>query len=286
MRMMSYNAIRGALYGFTVGDALGAATEFMSKETIAKQYGTVTKMLGGGWLNLRPGEVTDDTEMMIAIGNALVAADGKNASGELRRLPDIFYAESCIKLANWFDSNPKDVGGRTKFVIQECKGKDYQEWWACKGAENALGNGGLLRALFPILAGMKEPAIRQGFLTHNNKETERTIAQMFYDIHSLAHGEYENNPNIKHSEPEGTAIATYINAIHWLQSTRTFKDAVLGAVNDGGDADSIAAITGALAGVKYGYNAIPADFVKALPEVIKNRLNFYVNFIVNFRKMH
>ena len=36
------NKIRGSLYGFAIGDAMGATTEFMSKESIKKQYGKVT----------------------------------------------------------------------------------------------------------------------------------------------------------------------------------------------------------------------------------------------------
>ena len=53
--------IRGALYGVAVGDALGGPLEFMSDWQICNTYGRVTDMIGGGWLNLKPGEVTDDT---------------------------------------------------------------------------------------------------------------------------------------------------------------------------------------------------------------------------------
>ncbi|MBM4048945.1 MAG: ADP-ribosyl-[dinitrogen reductase] hydrolase, partial [Planctomycetes bacterium] len=56
---------RGVLVGLATGDALGAPLEFMSATEISRQHGTVRDMRGGGWLRLKPGEYTDDTEMAI-----------------------------------------------------------------------------------------------------------------------------------------------------------------------------------------------------------------------------
>ena len=55
--------IRGGLYGVAVGDALGATLEFMAKEETKQKHGQLRDIIGGGWLHLRPGEWTDDTEM-------------------------------------------------------------------------------------------------------------------------------------------------------------------------------------------------------------------------------
>ena len=66
------NKISGALYGVAVGDALGAPLEFMSAAEITRKYGSAVKdMIGGGWLNVEPGEVTDDTQMTIAVALAI-----------------------------------------------------------------------------------------------------------------------------------------------------------------------------------------------------------------------
>ena len=51
--------IAGAVYGFAIGDSVGATTEFMSKDEIKLKYGEVTKQLGGGWLGLNHGDVTE-----------------------------------------------------------------------------------------------------------------------------------------------------------------------------------------------------------------------------------
>lgn len=44
--------IAGSVYGFAIGDAMGATTEFMNRAQIKKQYGQVTDIIGGGWLIL------------------------------------------------------------------------------------------------------------------------------------------------------------------------------------------------------------------------------------------
>lgn len=59
------NKIKGALFGFAIGDALGATTEFLTKDEIKQKYGLVKEIVGGGWLNLARGETTDDTDMTL-----------------------------------------------------------------------------------------------------------------------------------------------------------------------------------------------------------------------------
>jgi ADP-ribosyl-[dinitrogen reductase] hydrolase len=58
---------RAAFIGMAIGDALGATVEFMNPSEIAKKYGIFKDIVGGGWLHLKPGQVTDDTEMALCI---------------------------------------------------------------------------------------------------------------------------------------------------------------------------------------------------------------------------
>ena len=58
-----YDGILGALYGFAIGDAMGATTEFMDEHQIKAKYGQVDNIVGGGWLKLEAGQVTDDTQI-------------------------------------------------------------------------------------------------------------------------------------------------------------------------------------------------------------------------------
>ena len=88
----------GSFLGLAVGDALGATVEFMSAPEIAAQYKVHNQIIGGGWLGLRPGRVTDDTEMALALGSALIASGGWN-------LPAI--ADAFVR---WMRRPPVDIG--------------------------------------------------------------------------------------------------------------------------------------------------------------------------------
>ncbi|NIN37143.1 MAG: ADP-ribosyl-[dinitrogen reductase] hydrolase, partial [Gammaproteobacteria bacterium] len=68
------NRARAAYLGLAIGDALGATTEFMTPGEIRAKYKVHHKIIGGGWLYLKPGQVTDDTEMSLALGKAVLMA--------------------------------------------------------------------------------------------------------------------------------------------------------------------------------------------------------------------
>ena len=56
------------------------------------------------------------------------------------------------------------------------------------------------------------------------------------------------------------------------------------AVNAGGDADTIAAITGSLAGALYGYDAIPQRWIDKLSTDVKNDLDKYAKLFEKINK--
>ena len=73
-----------AFLGFAIGDALGATVEFMTKREITAQYGIHRNIIGGGWLRLAPGRVTDDTEMALLLGRSLVRRGDLDVARYLR----------------------------------------------------------------------------------------------------------------------------------------------------------------------------------------------------------
>lgn len=68
----------------------------------------------------------------------------------------------------------------------------------------------------------------------------------------------------KQIKSSGYVVDT-LEAVTWcLITTTSFKEAVLQAVNLGDDTDTVGAITGSLAGLYYGYDSIPTEWVKQL----------------------
>lgn len=101
--------IGGALFGVAVGDALGAPLEFMNEEEIRHKHGTVKEMIGGGWLDVEPGEVTDDTQMTIATAQG-IAMHPENPEPWVGR-----------NFAEWALGGPKDIGGTCSSAITNAR---------------------------------------------------------------------------------------------------------------------------------------------------------------------
>ena len=81
------------------------------------------------------------------------------------------------------------------------------------------------------------------------------------------------NENFKYNELRAEAQPEYIGsystdclamALHIIFYTKNFFDALVKAVNLGGDADSLGSVVGQLAGAKYGYNSIPIQWIQSV----------------------
>ena len=133
----------GAYLGLAIGDALGATVEFMTSGEIRRQYGVHRDIVGGGWLKLKPGQVTDDTEMSLAMGRAIIAAGGF----DLHAIADAWAA--------WLKRRPIDVGntcrrGIQRYLIDGSLDKPF--------SEGDAGNGALMRNLPVILLAHRDAA--------------------------------------------------------------------------------------------------------------------------------
>lgn len=170
--------IRGALYGVVVGDALGVPLEFMTAEEILAKYGApVREMISGGWLSVVPGEVTDDTQMTLAVAEGIAEN------------PEMPIPAIGRRLIKWHDSRPKDIGNTCRTAIQRAKqfiasDVDEADAWRCAGVEVAehssgrnAGNGALMRTVYPALFYAKEKAAKMavaiGAMTHRNDSSDK-----------------------------------------------------------------------------------------------------------------
>jgi ADP-ribosylglycohydrolase len=78
--MTSLDRYRGAILGLAAGDALGTTIEF----TTPGNFTPVTDITGGGPFNLKAGEWTDDTSMMLCLAESLLECGAFDPIDQLR----------------------------------------------------------------------------------------------------------------------------------------------------------------------------------------------------------
>lgn len=265
------NKIKGSLYGFAIGDSMGAATEFMTAKQIKETYGKVEDIIGGGAFGWLPGEVTDDTQMTFCVIDALMSMNKKDAFGY------DFMIKCRNNFIDWKNTNPKDIGNQCSsalsYIEQNKKLADDREM------SYSQGNGSLMRALPCALVDSPFLNEAQSKITHNNKLCTEIVLKYHNDIQNILIDNYCYDYNKTLCNPTGWVIDTYNNALYWLQED-SFYDSIVGAVNHGGDADTIAAITGSLAGARFGYDAIPERWINQLNDDVKEKLEKFYEFVI------
>lgn len=319
MKDMQKNRIAGALFGVAVGDALGGPLEFMCAEDIARRHGHVDSMIGGGWLSLHPGEITDDTQMTLCVAEGIVEA------------PDNPIQAIGHRFIEWARSGPKDIGGACASSISNAQriascgvfgrngGKTpaAEKWEQASAATQSAqgrpveGNGALMRTVYPglyyDLNGAQAWAAKIGRMTHAGARSTEACVLYSRMVNLLTASEscIQNTQSPRefieeHCGPCGYILATTPETVQpaaggfvvdsmrislgSVATSTTFAQAVETAANLGGDADTNAAITGGLAGAWYGYDAIPAEWIAALAPDVRETLIRLVNAAYNARR--
>lgn len=267
----------GAYLGLAIGDALGASTEFMTPREIHHEYGTHRDLVGGGWLGLAPGRVTDDTEMSLALGRSILRQGG---------VDPLDVAEA---FSDWMRSKPVDIGHTVRRGIAHYR---HTGEAAVAHDEHNAGNGACMRCLPLALRfchGPEEQLVRssraQAHITHNNVVADagtETVLRMVVAglngadmsvLHAHAERLVEDYPEFSFSgrtveNPSGWIVETLQTVFQTLFEKETFEDTLIEVVNRGGDADTTGAIAGMLAGAHYGVDAIPGRWIRKLDKGI------------------
>ncbi len=259
----------GAYLGLAVGDSLGATTEFMTPREIQQQYGTHDSICGGGWLRLKAGEVTDDTEMSLALGDAIIAKGGVEATA------------AAEAFSNWMRGKPVDIGNTVRRGIIHFRATGES---AVAVNEYDAGNGACMRslpiALFCCYAPEEEMcrvSRLQAHTTHNNPVSDAGTETVLRMLARLLKGAEKDAlitlvrqlaaefPQYRFDKKRATNPSGYI--VHTLQAVfqaffehNDFKSILVDVVNRGGDADTTGAIAGMLAGACYGLHSIPQQW--------------------------
>lgn len=264
----------GAYLGLAIGDALGATVEFMSPASIKSRFGVHNSICGGGWLNLKAGDVTDDTTMSLALGNAILQSGCVNAENVARSFSD------------WLCNDPVDVGNTVRRGIVHFRYSDMPYMTENTGD---AGNGACMRTLPVALAtyGLSQAQIHiasqdQAHITHNNPLSDAATECVINIIHAcldqrdktaILSGtvrqlinqfpdfEYLNNNQMN---PSAYIVQTMRSVFQAFDQTDSFEDCLINVVNRGGDADTTGAIAGMIAGCYYGIDAIPEHWLSVM----------------------
>jgi ADP-ribosyl-[dinitrogen reductase] hydrolase len=285
-----HDRARGAMLGLAVGDALGAAVEWLHPDQIRSRYGgPLRDMVASGMWEL--GEWTDDTAMALELA-ASMADQGR-------------YDENDVfgRYALWARSRPKDIGATVAAALSRSRSPD--EARAAAAAHHAAegrsaGNGSLMRTVPIAIRYRGDPGTIErvsridSSLTHHDPLAADACVWLNLTVAALIQG---RNPPRSISdvariadeaiaagdaelaaaaqEQRGYVLTTLRIAFAAAFRHDAFEPAVVYAVNLGGDADTNGAVTGALAGARFGADAIPQRWVEPLQrnEVVSGLAN-------------
>lgn len=285
--------VTGGLLGLLVGDALGVPFEFHSAEEIPNECDISFDLPAGfrrAHRSAPAGAYSDDGAQALCLLDSLL----RQGSFDIR--------DFANRLHNWseygymaVEGEVFDIGLQTGMALRRIgMGVPVQE--AALADVSANGNGSLMRVLPLALwhqgsdAELVELAHQQSHVTHaharakvccayyclvarcllqgKNPEESCSHAEQFLQEHY--HAEYEHQlvivlHELKHNPPRGSGyvVDTLAGALAALHRPN-YASAVRYAISLGNDTDTTAAVAGGLAGILYGVDGIPQDWLQRL----------------------
>ena len=283
----------GALLGLACGDALGRPVEFRQPSTIRNRHGRVTEMLADGTHGQPAGTITDDTEMALCIARSLTTNDVFVPADIARRFIDWYQSGpfdvgllTAAVIQRLQDGEPWHQAG-------------YAEWERRPEGSNA-GNGSVMRCAPHSLAfatdldtlitvSRASSAITHadprcqwgcailnvtlaGLLTDVDEPLARALAQTTAapaelrqaceEVLAVTRG--DQPPDTVSLDNSGYVVTTVQAGLYHGLTASTAEEAIISAVMMGGDTDPLAAVTGAVAGARFGASALPTRWQTAL----------------------
>lgn len=284
--------IKGTIYGQAIGDALGLGTEGMTYEDMAWKYPNGITHYSDIFQDRhrkrwKIGDWTDDTDMMLCIANAVIRDKGVKLTTIAQNFKD------------WANGEPMGIGANTYKVLMigdyvKNPLKVSKKVWEMSHQQSAA-NGGLMRTsvvgLFPKAVELCAENICR--LTHYDPRCVGSCVIVSKLIHAMVYGkpiptyyqivdmarqyddriedfiELSRNEDIEALELQddssmGYTLRTLAAGLWSYWHAKAFEEGLLSVVRAGGDADTNAAVACAILGAKFGFNAIPKEYVDGL----------------------
>jgi len=280
---------KGCLIGLAIGDALGAPVEFGS-------YGSFEPVVGfrdGGPFNLKAGQWTDDTSQALCLADSILSNKGFSQGDFLNRMINWKEYGHNSSTGECFD-----IGIGTAHALQS-----YGSTGKVPLNTNSGGNGNIMRLAPVAIAFFRDNYKTQEIASLSSLTTHGHISALTcadflsvmlrsYIVSSDCEGDITYNcqtndeayeidlcsvtleriANAVTSEESewhnvsGYSTDTLCAALYCFFNTESFEECVLAAVNLGGDADSVGAVAGQIAGAYYGLSDIPQRFIDGLQD--------------------
>ena len=273
-----FDRFKGMFWGLVVGDCLGSPIQFTRKDS----HPYITEMVACEAFNTPPGYWTDDSSMAFCIAESAVRLRGYS-------LEDIAHNFVRWYMEGFWSSLPYsfDVGHATMVAI-----RGIERGHLKNGAEDSQGNGSIIRFApsFILNYGNQDYSMLYEIsdLTHNSQRVRETVALMAQICEEHIQGCRTSVKSIYKSRDEvnnsGWAVSTLQAALWAFETTSSFEEGMIATVNLGGDADSIGAVFGQIAGAYYGYNAIPERWLAKIKD--RNAVNDLIEGCIAQSKLH
>jgi len=270
----------GSILGLAVGDALGAPFEFRRRSQIPNPVPAFELP----WMGMPPGTWTDDTALARNLWRSLISRHGALDLDDVR-----------ARHVAWLAGGPPDVGNQTAMALRE----DAHTVFERRGPEVSAGNGsvmycaplGVVRAGQPERLLEEAPALSR--VTHWDGRCQTACLAVTLAAAALARGEpaeravvaaveavaeREGGEELEYlvgeagrSRPidgpdQGFTLFTAGIALQVVGEGRGFEEGLRYVVGLGGDADTNAAVAGALLGAAHGADAIPPIWLDVLAD--------------------
>ncbi len=307
---MATSKVKNGIIGFVIGDAMGVPNEFKSREHLKENL--VMEMKGFGSHPVPAGSWSDDSSMMIATIDSII----NKSEIDPKNIADNFVA--WVKDAKYTPFNYVfDIGSTCLNAITTYKETGVNPTKCGLGKIN--DNGSLMRILpiayYAYYKQLDDKEILNlvktvSSITHKheicmlgcyiyvryvicllggkNKEKSYNIIQKldysyFKEPTILAYDRILKHDisKLKLSEINSSeSVVDTLEATLWcLLKSNSYAQSIIVAINLGDDTDTIGALTGALAGIIYGYDNIPEDWINKLL-----KLDYILNMSSKFER--
>ena len=293
------NLNKDILLGTAIGDALGLPIQFLEREVVAKN--PITTMEGLDQFNVPAGTWSDNTSLSFCLAESL--CNGYDLNDIINKFTKWMYEDYWTPANETFDINyinyftivnlrnngsPHVAGIDNKRgnrdgslmrilplvpyilnmeeenrfrIIKEISSLTYRH------SRSILACIALCEFAIQYinLQSVEEAyqAMQQTILQLLKKEMFIEEDIPFKRLVSLSYEEFKAI-ELKDIRSTGYVIDTLEASLWCIFNTTSYKDAVLKAVNLGDDTDTVGAITGGLAGIIYGYDTIPSEWLEVL----------------------